>query len=62
MATFFIAPGGGEYSAINVDQVRAVKHDAQNNLVTLIFACDHSIELRGAVALQFLAMTQLAKA
>ncbi len=52
MANFLIPHAGAEYAAINIDQIRAIKHDVKNNLITLIFASDHSIELRGAVALQ----------
>jgi hypothetical protein len=53
MANFFFVGGAADYTAVNLDQVRAVKED-KHGKVTIIFARDHSIELEGVIAKQLI--------
>jgi hypothetical protein len=54
MANFFFMGGDGTYSGFNMDQVRQVIRDNSAGKVTVIFSPDHTVELFGDVAKQFI--------
>jgi hypothetical protein len=50
----FLHSGDPEGYSINIDQIRAVKRDRRNGKATIIFAQDHTLELEGTKAKQFM--------
>jgi hypothetical protein len=54
MANLFFTGGKGGFSAINIDQIRVVNWDAASNNVIIYFQPDHTIELKGQTAMEFI--------